>query len=625
MESTVLVDFDSESRLMFATNSSGVILVTNVGNIVYAADEFQYYQCLFKLIDTESLGKIRVDSTSLTSILSRTNLKSDIVQRLLILSMNCINPKSAGLRSCNSKFVSSDSEEVSYISEKEMNDGICIEIGHSNSRPESDDASSFLTLHQWLLLCKIILQQQLNPTVEPDHSIEAVVSKISDFDNHVTSATNCAHSVSKNTCNHNNEIAINQETDGSGTGSVSISTYGYFANFQLGVAVSSPHPTISEAKVAGWDIYCEGFQKSHTKFSIALSLNNAVSVDADVDASPEGSDEVPDTTTTPSPRDDNGNPLNLQPSVISDGISASAVHTVEAADANAVCHGSAEESSLKPSSNGSGNGKKNSKTLKKKNSSMKKTTAGKGVAAAQPTKNVVEVEGCCGADLTPSAPSSHGNLANAPSVVVIDDSHLSHSSISTTHCFRDSTPSAQVSSNGDTQHLPLHGISNVTDTYVPSACPAVTNHVAAELLQSHRRYSDFELLVSVLRRLYRGVILPPLPQKNWATQLQQHTQPSKLLAAQRQAELQLFLSALLVHPVLRHSFEVILFLRASLAGLNSFRHTFSLLAFDSQGRVVAHHRNKNVVKSSTQFISGSSHLRILRHQRAHFTGQSSSF
>jgi PX domain len=600
MESTVLVDFDSESKLMFATNSSGVILVTNVGNIVYSADEFQYYQCLFKLIDAESIGKLRVDSISLTSILSRTNLNSDVVEKLLIISMNCINPKSAGLRSSDSRIVSTDSEEVSYISEKEMNDGMCVEIGHSNSGSSaSDDASSFLTLHQWLLLCKTILHLQMNPTAEPDQSIQAVISKISDFDNHVTSAPNCALSVSKNDCNHSNLTAINQEINGSGN----ISTYGYFANFQLGVAVSSPHPTISGAKVTGWEVHCEGFQKSHTKFAISLSVSNPVNVS--MDALSAGGGDVPDTALALVLAPPGDEALNLHPSVISDG--ASTLHVIEAADAGAGCHGhgqgGAENNSQKLSSTSTSTAKKNSKTLKRKNASTKKVTGGKG--AAHPTKSVAEVDSCCGSD---SSAAVHSTLfvspVTAPCLAVTDDSHCPRSS-----------------STGDTRHLPHHGIDNIADTHLSSAGSTLTvsssssncpNRVAAEslLLQSHRRYSDFELLASVLRRLYRGVILPPLPPKNWTTQLQQHTQPSQLLAAQRQAELQLFLSALLEHPVLRHSFEVLLFLTTSMTGLNSFRHTFSLLAFDSQGRVVAPHRNKNVVKSSTQFISGSSHLLI---------------
>ena len=122
--------------------------------------------------------------------------------------------------------------------------------------------------------------------------------------------------------------------------------------------------------------------------------------------------------------------------------------------------------------------------------------------------------------------------------------------------------------------------------------------------ESQRRYSDFEALVSVLQRLYRGVILPPLPPKTWLTQLQQQTQSAQLFAVQRMAELQLFLSALLAHPLMRHSFEITMFLRASKAGLNSFRLTFPLFSFDSNGAVIATCKNKNLAKSSTGYLSG---------------------
>ena len=126
--------------------------------------------------------------------------------------------------------------------------------------------------------------------------------------------------------------------------------------------------------------------------------------------------------------------------------------------------------------------------------------------------------------------------------------------------------------------------------------------------ESQRRYSDFEALVSVLQRLYRGVILPPLPPKTWLTQLQQQTQSAQLFAVQRMAELQLFLSALLAHPLMRHSFEVAMFLRASKGGLNSFRLTFPLFNFDSNGAVIASCKNKNLAKASTGYLSGELYL-----------------
>ena len=75
-------------------------------------------------------------------------------------------------------------------------------------------------------------------------------------------------------------------------------------------------------------------------------------------------------------------------------------------------------------------------------------------------------------------------------------------------------------------------------------------------LESQRRYSDFEVLVSVLQKLYKGVILPPLPPKTWTSQLQQQTQPSQLFAIQRLSELQLFITSLLSHPIIKNSYEL---------------------------------------------------------------------
>ena len=129
-------------------------------------------------------------------------------------------------------------------------------------------------------------------------------------------------------------------------------------------------------------------------------------------------------------------------------------------------------------------------------------------------------------------------------------------------------------------------------------------------LESPRRYSDFEILVTVLQKLYRGVILPPLPPKNWTTQLQQQTQPLELFAVQRLSELQLFIQSLLKHPIIKHSYELKIFLTTSKIGLNSFRLNFPLFNFDNHGGVIPVGKNKSIVKAGTEFITGKiiSHL-----------------
>ena len=123
-------------------------------------------------------------------------------------------------------------------------------------------------------------------------------------------------------------------------------------------------------------------------------------------------------------------------------------------------------------------------------------------------------------------------------------------------------------------------------------------------LESQRRYSDFEVLVSVLQKLYKGVILPPLPPKTWTSQLQQQTQPSQLFAVQRLSELQLFITSLLSHPIIKNSYELRVFLAASKVGLNSFRLSLPLFSFNSMGWVIPNNSPKGIVRSSSEFISG---------------------
>ena len=92
-----------------------------------------------------------------------------------------------------------------------------------------------------------------------------------------------------------------------------------------------------------------------------------------------------------------------------------------------------------------------------------------------------------------------------------------------------------------------------------------------------RRYSDFESLVHILHRNYPGSVVPPLPLKNWAPFLSA-TDESRL--AQRQIELQMFLDDLVLHPVLRCSYELKAFLESSSAGFKAFVELYSHVAAD---------------------------------------------
>ena len=87
-----------------------------------------------------------------------------------------------------------------------------------------------------------------------------------------------------------------------------------------------------------------------------------------------------------------------------------------------------------------------------------------------------------------------------------------------------------------------------------------------------RRYSDFEALVTIMQKYHKGCVIPPIPEKQWGHNFL--TTPlsaaSEAMIKQRALELQLFLNDLMQHPMLRHTFELQVFLESSVAGYKSF-------------------------------------------------------
>ena len=127
----------------------------------------------------------------------------------------------------------------------------------------------------------------------------------------------------------------------------------------------------------------------------------------------------------------------------------------------------------------------------------------------------------------------------------------------------------------------------------------------------HRRYSEFCYLVSVLQRLYRGLLLPPLPPKSYAGS------DSKVeeLAVARAAELQLFADRLCRHPALSKSYEVLLFLSApsrafhALQGILSRSHSHLLAsstiygAGDGAAAAAAHPMYYTVSRAASSIVA----------------------
>jgi hypothetical protein len=103
---------NEENRLTFSANGSGVVLKTKYGFLHFSAEEYTYYQSLFKIADTNGIGKLIIDSTQLCSLLMRTNIIWNTVNKILQLVV---------------KFRNTD-----------------------------EDDSSGLHFHQWLMLCKLI-------------------------------------------------------------------------------------------------------------------------------------------------------------------------------------------------------------------------------------------------------------------------------------------------------------------------------------------------------------------------------------------------------------------------------------------------------------------------------------
>ena len=708
MESSVIVDIDSESRLMFATNSSGVVLISHFGTIGFSAEEFQYYQCLFKLTDTESIGKLRIGSTSLSSILRRSNLRDDVMEKLLFLSITSISDSSGHDKGYGCSISLSDSDEVTYAQDEheyvgltEMSNGHKTEGG--NASCGAADSSQFLSLHQWLLLCKLILQLQLNPWAAPDGSLLEVICSLYEFDNQHPVKTDGFTQppsplrlddtpdgrgiVIEDKLNQGNRLSYVEKAESSNGHSEGgytrnrkwkVPTYGCFANFRLGVAVTT-QDMITAARVAGWEVCSEGFQKPYTKFSVSVSTISCSSESKNKNSAPEGDgdgDVDANTATTLGgiktggigrlngviiPGMQEALPSNTSPSVVepmpvyaplvpvTTSVSVVSTPASVATELPALAKASPEIAvTISPAPVG---GKKNKKGAKKKTIAASAAVAAASAVGAVSSSvgGAVLDSALCAADsslsshadprvlgsLAPSSSSSSTSPSPVPPRVESGDTSSSTSSSTSPLYEKDEENHNEIfarpfqHSLKDEEHQ-YSSSSNTTcshhvdrDNCINAGCERATDKdkekgrwketLASDIVyagdvlgqfESQRRYSDFEALVSVLQRLYRGVILPPLPPKTWLTQLQQQTQSAQLFAVQRMAELQLFLSALLAHPLMRHSFEVSLFLRASKAGLNSFRLTFPLFSFDSNGAVIASCKNKNLAKSSTGYLSG---------------------
>lgn len=86
-----------------------------------------------------------------------------------------------------------------------------------------------------------------------------------------------------------------------------------------------------------------------------------------------------------------------------------------------------------------------------------------------------------------------------------------------------------------------------------------------------RRYSEFESFAQILQKNYQCIVIPPLPLKSFSFL----SIIPEVVAKQRAYEFQKFLDDLTMHPILRSSFELYVFLECSSLGFKSFLELYS--------------------------------------------------
>ena len=719
MESTILVDIDGDSRLMFATNSSGVVLISQFGNISYSSEEFQYYQCLFKMTDTENIGKLCIGSQSLSSLLWRTSLEYETIHKLLSLSVNSISPKArcrtitvaAVECAAHDDIEKSVDENENGIDDEQKDDWVAdlhddITITDDDKLiDESKSSDAYLSLHQWLLLCKMILHLQLNPQAVADVTLLEIICSMYEYENLNarkedilplptirTPSPSSTDVHCNNTCVEGNrdQIEINCSTadgDNDTTGPSNCNINGKdlhnlhdvscnksFANFRLGVPVTAEDSLLS-ATVTGWEICSEGFQKNHTKFTISFTYRSGISTygnnssndiiydSCSSSALPTNSSSkyhtekdsmlLNENATGYDTMKDNNKPQSHNTISIESKSCSLQENSKNSSELIDTKEGSAVLVSSKVNVEASGASVPTATTAvippKKVMPTGKKTKKNKGgKAISVPIVNPTPTRTPVIVNIAPANPPSFSSSLYSSSSSSSSSSSTSPSPFTPLYSPISPllpspvTPISEVSvnsrdvSNGDrvdprslelnmTSQSPISGNkedgqrgfeknilcgekldSNDNEMLKASMKGIYSNdkEILDSGLESQRRYSDFEVLVSVLQKLYKGVILPPLPPKTWTSQLQQQTQPSQLFAVQRLSELQLFITSLLSHPIIKNSYELRVFLAASKVGLNSFRLSLPLFSFNSMGWVIPNNSPKGIVRSSSEFISG---------------------
>lgn len=165
------VQMEEESRLYFNSNGSGVILRLTAGDVSFRSLEFQFYQALFKICDTSTLGHVSLHNPCLFELMRGTKLDLGLLKRLLSISTTEIYKSrlySYNQQKCQLHQASLLPSSAAHTPSSDRFNGHLVTSGcHGKQHLYIPDTINF---HQWLLLCKLIacVQQQLRLQTSSD-------------------------------------------------------------------------------------------------------------------------------------------------------------------------------------------------------------------------------------------------------------------------------------------------------------------------------------------------------------------------------------------------------------------------------------------------------------------------
>ncbi len=79
---------DHEPRLSFSANGSGVTLHTKYGGLVFSAEEFSYYQSIFKVADNTNRGNLLIGGIQLNMLLIRSDIHWINIEKAIKITMS---------------------------------------------------------------------------------------------------------------------------------------------------------------------------------------------------------------------------------------------------------------------------------------------------------------------------------------------------------------------------------------------------------------------------------------------------------------------------------------------------------------------------------------------------------